>query len=193
MAAAPFSCECGKIKGEVAAMTKGGIHLVCYCEYCRAGALHSGDSLEEGAPLDLYLTPPHNITISAGRENLEPFAFSPKGIVRWKASCCKGQMFSTQSNPKTAFMSICTERLETPTAAGPIVTKSFVPKPNGKTGQQGVGGLIRLIFMAIGARISGKWKKTALYDTSTLKPIIPVTVLPKGEKAKILGNRSKKA
>lgn len=186
MSAASFSCDCGQIKGEVRTVPKAGNHLVCYCDSCRAGALYCGGTFAPDQPVDLYLTPPQHVTLHEGQEALAPFAFSPRGIIRWKASCCGVQMFSSQHNPKTAFMSIRTDRFTEPSVAGPVVTKAFMPKANGKTGHQGMGPLIQLITAAVISRLTGQWRKTPLYDAATLKPIVPVTIVSREDKKALL-------
>ncbi len=181
-----FSCTCKTIQGHLHNVPARGIHLVCYCDSCRAAAQHAGDPPQEGAPVDLYLTQPENITITAGRDQLKPFAFSPNGIVRWQAGCCGGQLFSTQPNPKTAFMSLRIDKLVTPAAVGPVVSKAFVPANNGKTRHEGKGALFRLIIGSIRARVSGNWRKNPLYDAASGDPIVPVTLISKAEKTALL-------
>lgn len=181
-----FSCDCGKIEGQLHNAPAKGIHLVCYCDSCRAAAIHAGDAPAEGAPVDLYLTQPEHITLSKGTEHLRAIAFSPNGIVRWQAGCCKGQLFSTQPSPKTAFMSLCIDRLAQPEAVGPVVSKAFVPQGNGKTRHEGKGALVRLVLGSLRARFTGRWRKTPLFDVETLQPVQPITVLAKGEKEALL-------
>lgn len=183
---AAFRCKCGQIAGTLHAPQKRGIHLVCHCSYCRAGALYCGDTLPADAPVDLYLTQPENVTISEGLDQLRPFAFSPNGIIRWQAGCCGAQMFSSQPNPKTAFMSVRADRFEDQQALGPVVCRSFIPKGNGKTKHEGIGALMKLIAGSVGARLTGKWRQTPLYDTDTLKPIKSVELVSKEERRALL-------
>lgn len=181
-----FSCKCGQITGTVANVPEGGNHLVCHCPSCRAGALHCGATLEPDEPVDLYLTPPHNVTLSTGADQLAPFAFSPRGILRWKAACCGVQMFSSQADPKVAFMSVRADRFADPQNLGPVATRAFVPKPNGKAGHKGKRALAALIFKAVSARLTGKWRLTPLYNAATRKPVAEVTLISKEEKAALL-------
>lgn len=186
MADTDFSCDCGAIRGTVGAMPDQGLHLVCYCDSCRAGARYCGNDLAANAPLDLYLTPAQHIKVTSGRDHLAPFAFSPNGIIRWKTSCCGVQMFSTQPHPRNAFMSVVTARLAEPSTAGPVRTKTFVPVAGGKAKHEGKGGLLALVFRMLGARLSGKWRQTALFDAETGKPIAPLTLISREEKAALL-------
>lgn len=182
----PFSCRCGEIKGIVKAVPGGGIHLQCYCDSCRAGANYCGADHSAGTPVDLYLTPTQHVEITQGRERLTPFVFSPKGVVRWQAECCGVQMFSSQRNPKIAFMSLSTDTFEEAGKVGPVVTKAFVPKSNGKTGHEGIGPLMRLILAAAISRLTGAWRKTQLYDLATLKPFKPAILVSREEKRALL-------
>lgn len=188
MAAAetPFRCRCGQIEGALHAPQKRGIHLVCFCDSCRAGALHCGDAPPRGQPVDLYLTQPENVTIHRGSDKLEPFVFSPRGIIRWKAGCCGVQMFSSQPDPRTAFMSVRADRFDNVQDLGPVVCRSFIPKGNGKTKHEGIGALMKLIAGAVRARLTGKWRQTPLYDTGTLKPIKQAELISKEAKRALL-------
>ncbi|MEM6305190.1 MAG: DUF6151 family protein [Pseudomonadota bacterium] len=188
MSTAPlsFSCDCGAIEGTLSQAGKRGIHIVCFCDSCRAAALHAGDATEAGAPVGLYLTQPEHITLAKGVDNLRPMAFSPKGIVRWQAACCKGQIFSTQPDPKMAFMSLRTDKLKDPSGVGPVVSRVFVPAQGGKTRHEGKRGLIRLIMGSLRARLSGRWRLNPLYDPETREPVRAVNVLPKGERDALL-------
>lgn len=181
-----FACDCGGISGHVENPVSKGVHLVCFCAFCRAGAAFCGDAPPEGQPVDLYITQPTQITLDKGAERLRPFAFSSKGVVRWKAACCDVQMFSSQPNPKVAFMSVRTARLADSAAVGPVRTRAFVPKGNGKAGQEGIAGLAKLVFGSLGARLSGKWRNSPLYDDE-MNPIHPVRMLSRDEKKALLG------
>lgn len=183
---ASFNCDCGKIAGQISRIPEKGIHLVCHCPSCRAGALYCGEALPEGKPVDLYLTQPANVKITKGSEHLNPFVFSPGGILRWQADCCGVQMFSSQPNPKIAFMSVRVDRLEDSTAAGPILCRSFVPQPGGKSRHIGKGALARLIGQSLVARLNGSWRKTPLYDVKKMKPVVTPTLVSKEAKRALL-------
>lgn len=186
MSTAAFSCNCGNIKGEVAHIPAKGNHLLCYCESCRAGANYCGAGQDAGTPVDLYLTQPEHVTISDGLDRLAPFNFSPKGVIRWKAACCGVQMFSSQANPKIAFMSITTKLFETPDIVGPVMTKAFVPKSDGKTGHEGKGALAMLVLRSLIARVTGRWRQSPLHNIESEGPIAPVTLVSREEKTALL-------
>ncbi|MEW9918903.1 hypothetical protein AB2B41_04780 [Marimonas sp. MJW-29] len=83
-------------------------------------------------------------------------------------------------------MSIRTDRLTDPQAAGPVRSRSFIPKGNGKTRHEGIGGLIKLVLGALAARLTGRWRKTPLFNPETAEPIAPVTLVPREEKQQLL-------
>ena len=186
MTGSAFSCACGRIEGQIDAMPAGGLHLACYCDSCRAGALYCGAALAPEAPVELYLTPPQHVRITKGLPLLKPFAFSPKGILRWRASCCGVQMFSSQPDPKTAFMSLRTDRLANPDAAGPLRCRSFIPGAKGMAQHEGKLALAGLILKAARARLSGNWRKTPLYDVDSGQPVAEVTLVSREDKSALL-------
>ena len=181
-----FQCSCGQIKGEVKSVPDKGNHLLCYCESCRAGARYCGARISADEPVDLYLTPAHNVRIIEGQANLNPFAFSPGGVIRWKAVCCGIQVFSSQPKPKIAFMSLSARLITDSQAVGPVSTRSFVPKANGKTAHEGKVALAKLILGVLAARLTGKWRQNPLLDPETLRPIAEVTLVSKEEKRALL-------
>ncbi|KIN64423.1 hypothetical protein Z946_3314 [Sulfitobacter noctilucicola] len=185
-AAIEFSCACQKIRGELHNAPAKGLHLGCFCASCLAGALHAGDAPDKGEPVYFFLTQPENINVIQGLDQLKPYAFSPEGIIRWQAACCGGQIFSSQPDPKSGFMSVRTDKLSDHAALGPVRSRAFVPTGNGKTRIEGKARLAKYVFNAVRARLSGRWRKTPLYNVETEQPIVPVTLISVAEKRALL-------
>ncbi|MEP5729137.1 MAG: DUF6151 family protein [Sulfitobacter sp.] len=187
MTDAPFSCSCGKIKGTLAHATpKGGNHLLCHCSSCRAGALYCNVPLAPGQPVDLFQTLPENVTLSCGQDQLEPFSFGAKNLLRWKAKCCGVQVFSSQRSPKLPVIALVTERLENPEVIGPILSEAFVPKPGGKAGHKNVMAFVKVFGRAIGARLSGRWRQTPLFNAPDFEPIAAITQISSQDRKALL-------
>ena len=187
MAEVTFSCACGQLNGTLSgAEPSGGNHCRCLCDSCRAGAVYCNTpALAEGG-LALFLTTPDRIRITSGQDQLGPFAFGPKNIIRWQAKCCGVQLFSTPANPKTPMTSISTARLSDPNVIGPVRSRAFVPQPNGKTKHENIPAFVGTVARVLLARFTGRWKKTPFFDTVTLEPSAPVTLISKEDKRDLL-------
>ena len=185
----PFSCSCGKVKGKLANATpRGGNHALCFCASCRAGALYCGadDPITDG--VELFQTTADQITIETGRDLLVPFSFGSKNLLRWKADCCGVQICSSPRNPGIPFVGIVTDRLENLDTIGPVVSRGFVPQADGKTKNEKLGGLLRVLAFALGKRFTGAWRKTPFFDPDTKQPIAPVVLISREEKKALLNN-----
>tara|TARA_R110002094_G_scaffold197841_6_gene170184 strand:- start:6 stop:575 length:570 start_codon:yes stop_codon:yes gene_type:complete len=187
MTEVPFSCACGKLNGTLSRATpSGGNHCKCLCDSCRAGAVYcKTPELAEGG-LALFLTTPDRITITSGFDQLAPFSFGAKNIIRWQAKCCGVQMFSTPANPKMAMTSISTARLTDPAAIGPVRSRAFVPQPNGKTKHENIPAFIGTVARVLRARFTGRWKETPFFDSVTLEPTVTVTLISKEDRRALL-------
>ena len=188
MADVAFSCACGGLTGSIIdASPKTGSHAVCFCTSCRAGEVYSGAPDPAPDPIGVFQTSPHRINITSGQDQLAPFSFGPKNLLRWQAKCCGTAIFNTPRNPGLSFVAIRTTCLEETSTIGPVRSKGFIPTQDGKQRNE---GLYALIFNAmcrmIGKRLSGRWKDTPFFDIETRRPIAPVTLVSKEERRALL-------
>lgn len=183
-----FSCTCGILKGTLrGSNARSDTHAECFCTDCRAAEIHLGQPDPAPGPVGIYQTTPDRIEISQGQDQLAVFSFGEKNLLRWYASCCDAPLFNTMRSPKISFVGIRTNRLADTAVLGPIVGRGFIPVPGGKPKHE---GLLRLIcgmaVRVIVARLSGRWKQTPFFDTTTLETNCSVIVLPMGTRARIL-------
>ncbi len=183
----PFDCHCGTVQGSVSAATpQGGNRAVCFCQSCRAGALYCGADDPKSDGVDLFQVMSHQITITAGHDQLRPFSFGPRNLLRWKACCCGVQMFSTPRSPKMALVGLVTARLADAGPIGAVKSRAFVPKGGGKTAHENLPALIKVAGRMLLTRMAGRWQETPLFDTETLQPIAAVTQISRQERQAIL-------
>lgn len=189
MSQVPFSCACGSVKGNLSHATpQGGNHIACFCASCRAALVYCGETDPKPELADLFQTTGDNIKVTQGMEHLVPFAFGPKNLLRWKAKCCGVQICSTPRNPAISIVGLVTDRLETKETIGPVHSRAFVPKANGKVGHEKIGGFVKMIGRAIAKRLNGGWKQTPLFDPNTKLPIADVVLISHDEKNALLGS-----
>lgn len=187
-----FACSCGKLHGHIAAAAlPSGAQVECYCRDCRAAELYLNQPDPAPGPVDIFQTTPDAITILEGGEYLGLLRLSPRGAMRWYATCCDSPLFNTASGPKIPFTGVRVPRISTPDRIGPVLGKAFVPKPGGKTAHEGLGRLIwKLLPGILGARLSGRWRQTPFFDVETGKPVVSAKIPSKEERAALYPSRS---
>ena len=185
----PFSCRCGQVKGTLHDASPGsGNHVRCFCSSCRAAMIHTGDPDPGDQGVTLFQTTPDKISFQQGQDGLAVFSFGPQNILRWQASCCDAALFTTLRTPKVPLAALITNRLANTTAIGPVKSQAFVPQPDGTSKHQNKIALFGgVLWRSLIARLTGRWKATPFFDTATLRPVAPVTVLDQKTRADLLG------
>ena len=101
-----LECTCGEVQWSIAAQARG-THLLCYCEDCQtyARALDNGASrLDSDGATEIFQTLPDNIRFEKGIDHVAPLRLSPKGILRWHATCCGTPIANTLPKPGIPFV-----------------------------------------------------------------------------------------
>jgi hypothetical protein len=101
-------CRCGASQGSVAVEPKSGMHVVCYCDDCRAFAysLRRAELLDDVGGTELFATTPSHLTLSLGLEHLRCLRLSERGMLRWYWDCCNTPLATTRASPGAPFVSI---------------------------------------------------------------------------------------
>lgn len=181
----PFSCTCKTLRGTLIGVgPRNGNRTDCYCHDCRVAEIYARQPDPAPGPVGLFQTTPDRIRFDAGADQLAVFSFSQTGVLRWHAKCCGAPLFNTLRRPRIAFAAILTNRLQDDGPLGPVKTRAFVRKANGKRGHQGLGAsLFSLIANAAPAALTGRWKQTPFFDVQTGQPVRPVHVVSADERA----------
>jgi uncharacterized protein DUF6151 len=192
----PLECKCGVIKGFVSE-TSGANHGICYCKDCQAYAHFLGSTtaiLDRQGGSDIVQVLPRNVILTQGLGSLACMRLTPKGLLRWYASCCRTPIGNTLATPKVSFIGLlhsCLEAGQVPIADsfGPVVawvnTASAIGSPKPKV--QGLGRSLRwFIGTVLKARISGDYKRTPFFSAETGEPVAVPQVLAEGDLARLL-------
>jgi len=88
-----LSCHCGSVRGTLHDAERGR-QMVCYCDDCQTFAHHigAGGTLDDNGGSHVVQSTPSRVTIESGAEHLGCVRLSPKGALRWYATCCKTPM-----------------------------------------------------------------------------------------------------
>lgn len=180
-----FACSCGKLQGRIAGRAVAiGAHVECYCRDCRAACLYLDQPDPAPGPVDLFLTTPDQVTITKGPEFLAPFRLSPRGPMRWRATCCNTPVCNTGTGPRVPFAGFQTATFAEPGRIGPVIAKTFLPKGGGKTAHQGIMRVIvALLPQILASRVSGRWRGTPFFDAQSGAPVAEPVVLSQKERA----------
>ncbi|WP_235216134.1 DUF6151 family protein [Ruegeria halocynthiae] len=155
-----------------------------FCHDCRAAQLYFGQPDPAPGPVDVLQTNPEEIKFDSGAEHLALMRLSPKGALRWYASCCNTPLATTSRTPKFPFAGFIVNRIPDPSGLGPITTRGFVPRPNGKQSHEKLGpAIIGLLTRVAKSRLSGSWKDTPFFNPDTGKPVAEPIIPSKAERA----------
>lgn len=176
MSTISLKCECGAVQGTAHNITpKSGNRVACCCHDCQAFADfldRRPQTLDAHGGTEIYQTSQSQIKIDSGHDQLKSMKLSPKGLMRWYASCCNTPIANTMS-PSLPFAGIVhtfTDIDDRDKALGPIraycqtqhATGTVThPKAHNKF-PLGITG--RILRQLITWKIQGKNKPSAFYD-----------------------------
>jgi hypothetical protein len=179
-----IQCQCGEVRAQIVGK---GTHsrIVCYCADCRAFAHFLGRSeqvLDMQGGTEIIQVSQARLRLLQGREHLAVVRLSEKGMMRWYAACCKTPLGNSMPDPKMAFIGLIHSALDNDNIEkdfGPVTawmeTQAALGEP--KPVQKGVLPVVlRFIGMTLGARLSGSYKKSPLFDLDG-QSIVPAEIL----------------
>lgn len=187
----PLQCRCGAIKGWISNPERAN-RVVCYCRDCQAFARVLGqesETLDAQGGSEIVQTLPKNVTFTQGTDALACVRLTPRGMVRWYASCCKTPIGNTLENYKISFVGLLHNCLEAPehplqNSFGAIRTYA---NPQGATGvpkpqATGMGTTLWWFATAVlKARFNGDYKHTPFFKDG--RPIANPRVISIEERA----------
>jgi hypothetical protein len=187
-----IQCRCGALRGALDPVGTSN-RLRCYCTDCRAFARHLGrpdEVLDAQGGTEIVQVAPSRLRFTEGLELLAVVRLRPKGLLRWHTRCCQTPLGNTLADPKVSFIGLVhsvlnNSRLDADFGAelAQVNTDTALgtPKPAGR-------GLAltfaRTASIIIGARLSGAWRQSPLFDAAGAPIALPV-VLAKDEVARL--------
>src|SRR5262245_23842907 len=158
-------CRCGRVKGVIADGADAN-HALCYCKDCQAFAHFLGcakEVLDERGGSDIVQVLPKSITFTQGTDALACMRLTPKGLMRWYASCCNTPIGNTLATPKLSFIGLVHDCLESPDAFGPVLAYVYTKRAKGepKPKDTGMTAMLGWFFRTVlKARFNGDYKRT---------------------------------
>jgi hypothetical protein len=186
-------CRCGEVVGRVENASPQKVNrVVCYCDDCQAFAHQLGraDLLNAQGGTDVVQVAPASVTFVKGQQHIAGLRLSPKGLLRFHATCCNTPVGNTLS-PAIPFVGIVAQVIDASpenldSAFGPPVGAIFgkfaVGKPpSGSTGPN-LLLLLRAIAKLLGWRFGGRVWPHPFFKPQTREPVYPVTVLTREQR-----------
>jgi hypothetical protein len=102
-------CRCGAVRGEMET-GRAYARATCYCKDCRAFARFLGQPgvLDASGGTDVVPAAPSAVRFTAGLEHVACMSLSPKGLLRWYASCCRTPLGNTPRDLKLPYAGLVT-------------------------------------------------------------------------------------
>ena len=184
-AAHPISCRCGALAGTLAPSAWTN-RLVCYCDDCQAFARYldrEDEVLDLRGGSDIVQTGPRYLSFTRGHDQLACLRLSPRGLLRWYASCCGTPIGNTPANPRFAFVGLLHVALGDPAgldpAFGPPRMTVHTRFARGEPQPESVVSLPRIALMMArvsAARLSGRYRQTPFFTADGSPVAAPAVV-----------------
>ena len=133
-----------------------------------------------------------NLRFTAGADKIAAIRLTPKGLVRWYASCCRTPLGNTLATSALPFIGVIRVSIDAPPAVlGPIRGRGFAKSAKGGRAPVPKDGLPELVMIArvlakvLRWRLRGDHKRSALRDAATGSPIVEPRVLGEAEREEL--------
>jgi uncharacterized protein DUF6151 len=191
----PLQCRCGTLKG-VVSHPEEALRGECYCRDCQAFARYlgkAGDVLDKKGGTDVIAIPPKYVTFTQGSEALACMSLSPKGLLRWYASCCNTAIGNTPRNFRISHVGLIHTCLQSPGKTvegsfGPVRMRAGTKNANGPVKAmraRTVISVLGFIGRLIRARLDGSYKITPFFDAERGTPLASPKVLTLRERERL--------
>lgn len=166
----PLRCRCGQAKGYVELVPRSSMHVVCYCNDCRAfvRALGRPEILDQFGGSELFVTTPSSLKLLSGLERLRCLRLSERGMLRWHWDCCKTPLANTAANPGVPFVSIHRDfiDLDNTDILGPMkrVQARYATgsPPQGSEQSQSLSTIVKIVSFLLIGRLRGAHRPNPL-------------------------------
>ncbi|MEM9795560.1 MAG: DUF6151 family protein [Pseudomonadota bacterium] len=177
-----FACRCGLLRGQLKGMDpKAYTHVVCHCADCRSAYTHLG--LADPDKVSIIQTSQDAVKITQGGEHLRVFRLSPKGALRWYATCCDTPLFYTPLKARLVHVGINADRVEGDLSR--VEAEGYIHTPKG-TKNKGIPRMLGKMISRMAAKnLNGDWKDSPFFEPDGA-PIRPPQVLTREERAAAL-------
>jgi hypothetical protein len=174
-----------------------GVRLLCYCRDCQTFArfLERPELLDRHGGTEVFQMTPARVSFHVGHDRLACMRLSPKGLMRWYASCCNTPLANTMSNPKLAFVGLISACWDPQLDAagrdgllGPLRARVNGPGHAAADGSTAdidrlpLWTITRAIGVLLGGKLRGEHQPTPFFELDTGAPKVTPRVLDPAER-----------
>ncbi|WP_308917362.1 DUF6151 family protein [Jannaschia sp. LMIT008] len=180
-----FACRCGALAGTLRDMEPSAFtHIRCHCRDCRAAYTHLGHADPDA--VGILQTSQDRVSIDRGGENLRVFRHSPRGALRWYATCCDTPLFYTPLKARLVHVGVNADVLSDDDDPGRVQAEGYVPDGKGGTRHKGAARMVgRMVPRMLSGNLSGSWRDTPFFADDGA-PAVPPHVLTREQRAAAL-------
>jgi hypothetical protein len=186
-------CHCGTVRGVAHGVTPSSInHCLCYCDDCQAFAHfldRADDVLDAYGGTEIAQMSQASVAFTAEADSIAAVRLSPRGLMRWYASCCHTPIGNTLATSALPFIGVIRAFVDAPsTALGPIRGRAWAKSAKGGRAAVPKDGLPEPVMVAralaklIGWRLRGDHKRSRLFDAATGRALVEPRVLDAAER-----------
>lgn len=201
MADLPVRCSCGALRAVARGVSAArGNHVVCYCDDCQSFAHfleRAEDTLDAYGGTEIFQMSPAGLEFTSGADRLACMSLSPRGMLRWYASCCRTPIGNTLPTPRIPFVGLivrCVDRSDGRSldeALGPILARGHARFAKSRAQLEGASDrfplwmMARLVRLGLAARLRGDHRRSPFFGAATGAPVSAPRVLSADERAAV--------
>ncbi len=189
-----LQCRCGAVRAIARGVApQTGNHCFCYCSDCQAfaKALDRVDVLDRNGGTDIFQMSQARFEFTHGVDRVACLRLTPKGLVRWYASCCNTPIGNTMATRGIPFVGVVRAFVREPAgdALGPVRARGFRESATGDVAaippdnQSLWSMLLRALRLMISWRLRGDHKRSAFFDAASGAPLKAPRILTEVERA----------
>ena len=190
MTCAPeYSCHCGKLRAKIHEVSPSTGNLArCHCLHCQAFAhwlteQGGADFLDENGGSELFQTLAWRVEFTQGKDAyLQAIRLSPKGMIRWYASCCHSPIANMMGSQAMSFIGMPTGGFEMKDIdnMGPVRASMFAKTARKGSTPPADFGFLPVITRILWRQFKGKLRVKTRYSpfwTDAGQPVADPQVL----------------
>ena len=145
---------------------------------------------------EIFQMSPAGLAFTSGADRLACMRLSPRGMLRWYASCCRTPIGNTLSTPRIPFVGLivrCVDRSDGRSlddALGPVRARGFARFAKNRAQLDAsdrfpLWMVARLARLGLAARLRGDHRRSPFFGAATGAPVSAPRVLSADERAAV--------
>lgn len=192
-----MQCVCGAFKAQLK-RARPALRVVCYCRDCQSYshylAAQAPLGLDKQGGTEVIAVAPEDLVLEQGAEQLRCMSLSEKGTYRWYTHCCGSAVAVMPRQARVAHISIVASTLrragvDLDAEFGQVQVVANRASAHGEAQPRPAQQIRAMAAYGMGLvvqRVNGHWRSNPLLESGTWQPIMPVLVLEKKQRQRLL-------